>query len=82
MFSKYGIVFIFTCMEMKDGEQPDYANCSPEGLVRQVKMATKTAQVELAVENALERYDAGGYAQKKSRILALNHESPSYSRRN
>ncbi|MBA0830646.1 hypothetical protein Goarm_015165 [Gossypium armourianum] len=43
--------------------QPEYANCSPEGLVRQVKMATKTAQGELTVENALERYDAGGYAQ-------------------
>ncbi|KAK5804717.1 hypothetical protein PVK06_032368 [Gossypium arboreum] len=63
MFSKHGLVFIFTCMEMKDGEQPEYANCSPEGLARQVKMATKTAQVELAVENVLERYDAGGYAQ-------------------
>ncbi|TYG54940.1 hypothetical protein ES288_D09G231700v1 [Gossypium darwinii] len=58
-----GIVFNFACMEMKDGEQPEYANCSPEGLVRQVKMATKTAQGELTVENALERYDAGGYAQ-------------------
>ncbi|MBA0801112.1 hypothetical protein Gohar_011497, partial [Gossypium harknessii] len=43
--------------------QPEYANCSPEGLVRQVKMATKTAQGELTVENALERYDAGGYAR-------------------
>ncbi|MBA0713753.1 hypothetical protein Golax_012769, partial [Gossypium laxum] len=61
--SKHGIVFNFACMEMKDGEQPAYANCSPGGLVRQVKMATKTAQGELTVENALERYDAGGYAQ-------------------
>ncbi|OMO70111.1 Glycoside hydrolase, family 14B, plant [Corchorus capsularis] len=63
MFSKHDVVFNFTCMEMRDGEQPDHANCSPEGLVRQVKMATKTAGVELAGENALERYDGGAFGQ-------------------
>lgn len=61
MFHKHEVVLNFTCMEMKDGEQPEHA--SPEGLVRQVKMATKEAGVELAGENALERYDAGAYAQ-------------------
>ena len=61
MFAKNGVVFNFTCMEMKDREQPDH--CSPEGLVQQVKMATRTAEVELAGENALERYDAGAYGQ-------------------
>ena len=50
-------------MEMKDSEQPEHANCSPEGLVRQVKMATKAAGTELAGENALERYDSNAYAQ-------------------
>jgi len=63
MFSKHGVVFNFTCMEMQDGEQPEHANCSPQGLVRQVKMATRTAGTELAGENALERYDAGAYTQ-------------------
>ncbi|KAJ6714897.1 hypothetical protein OIU85_026406 [Salix viminalis] len=63
MFSKHGVVFNFTCMEMRDGEQPEHANCSPQGLVRQVKMATRTAGIELAGENALERYDAGAYTQ-------------------
>ncbi|KAK8703201.1 hypothetical protein V6N13_021527 [Hibiscus sabdariffa] len=63
MLSKHGVVFNFTCMEMRDGDQPQHANCSPEGLVRQVKIATKTARVELAGENALERYDGGAYAQ-------------------
>ncbi|XP_057978553.1 beta-amylase 3, chloroplastic [Malania oleifera] len=63
MLSKHGVIFNFTCMEMRDGEQPGNANCSPEGLVRQVKMATKAAGTELAGENALERYDAGAYAQ-------------------
>ena len=60
---KHGVVFNFTCMEMKDEQQPEYANCSPEGLVRQIKMATRTAGIELAGENALERHDAGAYAQ-------------------
>ncbi|KAF7828504.1 beta-amylase 3, chloroplastic-like [Senna tora] len=61
--AKHGIVFNFTCMEMKDRQQPEHANCSPEGLVHQVKMATSAAGVELAGENALERYDADAYAQ-------------------
>ncbi|GMH22621.1 hypothetical protein Nepgr_024464 [Nepenthes gracilis] len=63
MFGKHDVIFNFTCMEMKDREQPEHANCSPEGLVQQVKMATKKAGIELAGENALERYDADAYAQ-------------------
>ncbi|XP_057475120.1 beta-amylase 3, chloroplastic-like [Actinidia eriantha] len=63
MMGKYRVVMNFTCMEMRDGEQSENASCSPEGLVRQVKMATKTAGTELAGENALERYDAGAYSQ-------------------
>ncbi|KAJ7952612.1 Beta-amylase [Quillaja saponaria] len=63
MLAKHGVVLNFTCMEMEDQQQPEHANCSPEGLVRQVKMATRTAGTELAGENALERYDAGAYAQ-------------------
>ncbi|KAK1438470.1 hypothetical protein QVD17_04279 [Tagetes erecta] len=63
MLAKYDAVFNFTCMEMRDNEQPQHAGCSPEGLVRQVKMAVKAAGVELAGENALERYDSGAYKQ-------------------
>jgi beta-amylase len=63
MFGRHDAVFNFTCMEMKDGEQPEHANCSPEGLVRQVKRATKLARVELAGENALERYDSSAFGQ-------------------
>lgn len=63
MMGKHGVVFNFTCMEMRDEQQPDYANCSPEGLVQQVKVATRTAEIGLAGENALERYDAGAYSQ-------------------
>ncbi|KAK9121121.1 hypothetical protein Syun_018738 [Stephania yunnanensis] len=63
MLGKHGTVLNFTCMEMRDGEQPASANCSPEGLVRQVKMAAKAAKTELAGENALERYDEGAFQQ-------------------
>ncbi|KAF3448207.1 hypothetical protein FNV43_RR08920 [Rhamnella rubrinervis] len=63
MLNIHNVVLNFTCMEMKDREQPEHAKCSPEGLVQQVKAATRKARVELAGENALERYDSGGYAQ-------------------
>ncbi|KAK4489186.1 hypothetical protein RD792_004980 [Penstemon davidsonii] len=63
MLGKHGVVLNFTCMEMRDGEQPDNANCSPQSLVRQVKMATKTTRTKLAGENALERYDKGAFSQ-------------------
>lgn len=63
MLGNHGVVLNFTCMEMRDREQPEHANCSPEGLVRQVKTATKVAGTELAGENALERYDGGAFAQ-------------------
>lgn len=63
MFNKHGVVLNFTCMEMKDGEQPEHANCSPEGLVKQVQNATRQAGTELAGENALERYDSSAFGQ-------------------
>ncbi|CAI9095546.1 OLC1v1031529C1 [Oldenlandia corymbosa var. corymbosa] len=63
MMGKHGVVLNFTCMEMRDEQQPESASCSPEGLVRQVKTATSTAGIELAGENALERYDSGAFSQ-------------------
>uniref|UniRef100_A0A7N0REG2 Beta-amylase n=1 Tax=Kalanchoe fedtschenkoi TaxID=63787 RepID=A0A7N0REG2_KALFE len=63
LMARHGAALNFTCMEMRDHEQPQHAGCSPEGLVRQVKKAAEVAGAELAGENALERYDAGGYEQ-------------------
>lgn len=63
MLAKHKAIFNFTCMEMKDMQQPSHACCSPEGLVRQVKAAAAAARVGLAGENALERYDWEGYGQ-------------------
>ncbi|KAI0500686.1 hypothetical protein KFK09_018902 [Dendrobium nobile] len=63
MLAKRGAVMNFTCMEMRDDQQPGHANCSPELLVRQVKEAAKAASAELAGENALERYDDAAFSQ-------------------
>ncbi|KAJ3681784.1 hypothetical protein LUZ60_014357 [Juncus effusus] len=63
MLAKKGAVMNFTCMEMKDEQQPGHAGCAPELLVQQVKKAASSAGAELAGENALERYDEGAYGQ-------------------
>ncbi|KAL7597300.1 hypothetical protein Lser_V15G29649 [Lactuca serriola] len=63
MLGRHGAVFNFTCIEMRDHEQPQDAQCSPEKLVQQVAMATREAGVELAGENALPRYDEFAHEQ-------------------
>eukprot|EP01018_Ginkgo_biloba_P025506 Gb_26014 [translate_table: standard] len=55
LFSKHRVVLNFTCFEMKDREQPQHAKCSPEGLLKQVTLAARKADVALAGENALVR---------------------------
>ncbi|CAM8929961.1 unnamed protein product [Rhodiola kirilowii] len=57
MLARHGAIFNFTCIEMRDHEQPQDALCAPEKLVKQVALATKAAGVPLAGENALPRYD-------------------------
>ncbi|XP_077252760.1 beta-amylase 1, chloroplastic-like [Tasmannia lanceolata] len=63
MLARHGAIFNFTCIEMRDYEQPKDAQCSPEKLVRQVALATREAGVALAGENALPRYDEGAHEQ-------------------
>ncbi|KAK6130504.1 hypothetical protein DH2020_035762 [Rehmannia glutinosa] len=63
MLARHGAVFNFTCIEMRDHEQPQDALCAPEKLVRQVALATQEAQVPLAGENALPRYDDYAHEQ-------------------
>ncbi|MED6157835.1 Beta-amylase 3, chloroplastic [Stylosanthes scabra] len=82
MLAKHGVVFNFTCMEMKDTEQPEHGNCSPEGLVRQVKAAALKAGAELAGENALERYDESAYGQVLSTSRSHGLASFTYLRMN
>ncbi|CAN1278949.1 Beta-amylase 1, chloroplastic [Linum perenne] len=63
MLARHGVVFNFTCIEMRDREQPQDALCAPEKLVRQVALATRDAQVPLAGENALPRFDEYAHEQ-------------------
>ncbi|KAL5542461.1 hypothetical protein UlMin_010171 [Ulmus minor] len=63
MLARHGAIFNFTCIEMRDHEQPQDAQCLPEKLVRQVALATQKAQVPLAGENALPRYDETAHDQ-------------------
>ncbi|KAG4188693.1 hypothetical protein ERO13_A08G181833v2 [Gossypium hirsutum] len=63
MLARHGAVFNFTCIEMRDHEQPQDALCAPEKLVKQVALATGAAQVPLAGENALPRYDEYAHEQ-------------------
>lgn len=72
MLGRHGAVFNFTCIEMRDHEQPQDALCAPEKLVRQVALATREAQVLLAGENALPRYDDYAHEQiLKSSLLEI-----------
>lgn len=63
MLARHGAIFNFTCIEMRDHEQPQDAQCAPEKLVRQVALATQEARVPLAGENALPRYDDYAHEQ-------------------
>ncbi|XP_051127947.1 beta-amylase 1, chloroplastic-like [Andrographis paniculata] len=73
MLARHNSVLNFTCIEMRDQEQPREAQCAPEKLVRQVAMAARRAGVPLAGENALPRYDEQAHSQivGASRSLGL-----------
>ncbi|NP_001234556.2 beta-amylase [Solanum lycopersicum] len=76
MLARHGAVFNFTCVEMRDHEQPQDAQCAPEKLVRQVALATQEAQVPLAGENALPRYDDYAHEQiLQASSLSINDQS-------
>eukprot|EP00271_Cylindrocystis_brebissonii_P010045 TRINITY_DN25_c4_g1_i1.p1 TRINITY_DN25_c4_g1~~TRINITY_DN25_c4_g1_i1.p1 ORF type:complete len:829 (-),score=196.44 TRINITY_DN25_c4_g1_i1:1229-3715(-) len=70
LFAKHNAVLNFTCLEMRDYEQPWWVGCSPEGLVRQVVAAAKQAGTRVAGENALPRLDAAAHEQivRQSRL--------------
>jgi len=51
----------FTCLEMRDEEQPPECMSSPEQLVRQALSAAKEKGVRFSGENALRRQDEGSY---------------------
>jgi hypothetical protein len=63
MFKKYGVTFDFTCLEMRDSEQPPSCYCGPEELVGLTETAAVNSNIHYSGENALERYDTAAYQQ-------------------
>jgi len=63
MLGKYNARLNFTCVEMRDHEHPELALCSPEGLLRQVRLTAAKYGVSISGENALCRFDADAHNQ-------------------
>ncbi|KAL0234817.1 hypothetical protein PCE1_001853 [Barthelona sp. PCE] len=62
MLSRNDVNLAFTCAEMRDYEQPEYALSSPENLVRLVQAsADEAAAMSIGVENALQRFDQSAF---------------------
>ena len=53
MFKRYNIEFAFTCLEMKDNEQPSNCACGPEELVALTRGTAFNLGVKYSGENAL-----------------------------
>lgn len=63
MLSRHHAILNFTCLEMRDSEQPATAKSGPQELVQQVLSGGWRENIEVAGENALPRYDANAYNQ-------------------
>lgn len=63
MLSRHYACLNFTCLEMRDSEQPAIAKSGPQKLVQQVLSAGWRENIDVAGENALSRYDRLGYNQ-------------------
>ncbi|KAL0444129.1 UNVERIFIED_CONTAM: Beta-amylase [Sesamum latifolium] len=63
MISRHYGTFNFTCLEMRNSEQPAHAKSAPQQLVQQVLSSGWRENVDVAGENALSRYDRAGYNQ-------------------
>eukprot|EP00871_Galdieria_phlegrea_P005963 jgi/Galph1/854/GphlegSOOS_G5709.1 len=54
---------VFTCTEMRDRNQPQDCNCSPEDLVGLILRASMAKNISFAGENAVSFYDVDSYRQ-------------------
>jgi beta-amylase len=72
MFTSNNATFDFTCLEMKDSEQPSECKCGPYELVQQTKQAAKNSKGHFSGENALQRYDTTAYNTIKDQATSLN----------
>lgn len=72
--SKYNATFDFTCLEMKDSEQPSECKCGPYELVQQTKQAALNKGAKYSGENALQRYDQTAYDTIKSQTTSFGKD--------
>ncbi|XP_024977352.1 inactive beta-amylase 4, chloroplastic isoform X1 [Cynara cardunculus var. scolymus] len=63
MLSRHGAALQISCFEMLDNETPKSFLCSPEGLLQQIRTASKKRVVELIGRNTHERFDEAGLKQ-------------------
>ncbi|XP_057525474.1 beta-amylase-like [Amaranthus tricolor] len=63
MLTRHNAILNFTCLEMRDSEQPAQAYSGPQALVRQVLSDGWKEGIKVAGENALPRYDSNAYNQ-------------------
>jgi len=76
MFATHDTAVDFTCLEMKDSEQPSECASGPEELVNQVASAASSKGVHFNGENALPRYDSTAYdkiASYKNRLESFTY---------
>ena len=72
MFTSNNATFDFTCLEMKDEEQPSDCGCGPYELVQQTKQCAKNSGGHYSGENALQRYDTTAYDTMKTQASSLD----------
>ncbi|XP_020237820.1 beta-amylase [Cajanus cajan] len=63
MLSRHNAILNFTCLEMRNHEQPAEARSGAQELVQQVLSGSWMENLEVAGENALSRYDSEAYTQ-------------------
>ncbi|KAL8474388.1 hypothetical protein ACS0TY_031018 [Phlomoides rotata] len=63
MISRHHATLNFTCLEMRNSEQPSDAKSAPQQLVQQVLSGGWMENIDVAGENALPRFDRAAYNQ-------------------
>lgn len=79
MLNSYNVTFDFTCLEMKDSEQPSECKCGPYELVQQTKQAAVNHKTAYSGENALQRYDQTAYDTIKSQATSQGSDIEAFT---
>jgi len=77
--SKYNTRLNFTCVEMRDCEHPTMAQCSPEGLLRQVRLTAAKYGVLMSGENALCRFDETAHEAIVEKAFARENDGDGHA---